>query len=1088
MVNSGSLNLISHSNPFDGAFTSASDGFQKYQRGVSLSIPFSVLDDSLVIFPTDSLGIIRDGNTDVFFGVTDTVNGDNSGPVSATWVFDITGGTDLVLSIDMGAMGDFEASDTFEWSYNIDGGPVMTAFVSAVDETASQAYTMEGGAAFNLSDPMLVDGELLNNELATFLTAIAGTGSQLTLTLTASTNGGTEAFAFQNIEISTGGLPIDRLAFDMVNSGDQRLTSFTNIFDGAFTSAGDGFQKYQRGVSSSIPFAVVDDSLSIFPSDSLGIVKEGNTDVFFGVVDTENPNNSGPVSATWVFNISGGTDLGLSIDMGAMGDFESTDFFEWSYSIDGGATTTTFASIVDDASSNTYTLEGGASFTLSDPMLMQGTTLTNDLATFETPISGTGNSLTLTLAAVFNGGSEAVAFQNVIVGEGFGGPAPTPVVEIFEIQGDGASSPFDGLLVEAPANVVTALAPNGFFMQTPIGREDGDINTSDGIFVFTGGAPGVVVGDEVDVTGEVDEFFGFTEITDSPAVTVGTSGHPLPAAVTMDGTVPSPDPTAPSCAIEYECYEGMLVQVTGGSVSGPNQRFNPDPIAEVHIVAGTPRAFREAGVEFPGLGLPGIATWDGNPEVFELDPDRLGLPNLVIPAGSHFDATGVMGFEFGGYELWPSQLTVHEAVIPQAVRERNRAEFTVGSLNVFRLFDDVDDPADNSTGRTRDDTVVSTAEYNRRLAKLADYVLNVLDAPDVLGAQEAEKLGVLEDLAAAIATVDPGVVYTAYLEEGNDVGTIDVGFLVRDTVAVDAITQLGKDEILGFDGSLLHDRPPLLLEGRSVNEGADYPFAVIVVHNRSLSRIDHPTDGDRVRAKRLAQAQSIADKVQTIQTNDPAVRLVVTGDFNGFEFSDGYVDVLGQISGVVVPAENLVSGPDLVNPDLINQVLSIEAGERYSFIFRGSAQTLDHALTSMALDTSIRGFGYGRGNADAAVDLINDVGTLLRSSDHDGLVLFITKDLDDDGVNDDADVCPSTVIPEMLGNNLGKNRIALTDGDFDFDTNSPNGNGPGRTYSTVDTAGCSCSQIIDAQGLGNGHKKFGCSIGAMDNWVRAVGD
>lgn len=61
MVNSGSLNLISHSNPFDGAFTSASDGFQKYQRGVSLSIPFSVLDDSLVIFPTDSLGIIRDG-------------------------------------------------------------------------------------------------------------------------------------------------------------------------------------------------------------------------------------------------------------------------------------------------------------------------------------------------------------------------------------------------------------------------------------------------------------------------------------------------------------------------------------------------------------------------------------------------------------------------------------------------------------------------------------------------------------------------------------------------------------------------------------------------------------------------------------------------------------------------------------------------------------------------------------------------------------------------------------------------------------------------------------------------------------------
>jgi hypothetical protein len=70
------------------------------------------------------------------------------------------------------------------------------------------------------------------------------------------------------------------VAFDMVGSASQNLTSFTNAFNGAFSSAGDGFQKYQRGVSSSIPFSVLDDSLSIFTSDSLGIIKEGNTDVF----------------------------------------------------------------------------------------------------------------------------------------------------------------------------------------------------------------------------------------------------------------------------------------------------------------------------------------------------------------------------------------------------------------------------------------------------------------------------------------------------------------------------------------------------------------------------------------------------------------------------------------------------------------------------------------------------------------------------------------------------------------------------------------------------------------------------------------
>jgi predicted extracellular nuclease len=526
----------------------------------------------------------------------------------------------------------------------------------------------------------------------------------------------------------------------------------------------------------------------------------------------------------------------------------------------------------------------------------------------------------------------------------------------------------------------------------------------------------------------------------------------------------------------------MLVAIADGVVGGPNQRFGSDPIAEVYISAGGDRAFREPGVEYPGLGVPGIATWDGNPEVFELDPDKLGLENLLIPAGSSFTAVGVIGYEFGGYEFWPFELNVDAAVMPQAVRDRERAELTIGSLNMFRLFDDVDDPADGE----RNDQVVSPEEYARRQAKLAGYILDVLKAPDVLAVQEVEKLGVLEDLAAVIAAHDPAIVYTAYLEEGNDIGTIDVGYMVRDNVAVDAITQLNKDEIFDYDGSLLNDRPPLLLEGRSINEGADYPFAVINVHGRSLGGIGPGGGGEeRVRLKRLAQAESLARTIQALQDADPAIRLVVTGDFNAFDFSDGFVDVLGVIRGDVDPTNSLEPGSDLVDPDLINQVLAIEPDERYSFIFQGSAQVLDHALTSMALDESIRGFAYGRGNADAALDLINYPDTILRSSDHDGLVLFLTKDKDDDGVNDDADVCPGTVIPEMLDRELGKNRFALTDADFDFDTSAPNGKGPGRSYSTVDTAGCSCNQVIDALGLGNGHKKFGCSIGVLDNWVKA---
>src|SRR5690606_5223711 len=101
----------------------------------------------------------------------------------------------------------------------------------------------------------------------------------------------------------------------------------------------------------------------------------------------------------------------------------------------------------------------------------------------------------------------------------------------------------------------------------------GDVNTSDGIFVFTGAAPTVAVGDQVDVTGQVQEFFELTEIGANPVVTVKASGLPLPAPVVLDANVPSPDPAAASCAIEYECYEGMLVAITGGTVSGPHQFF-----------------------------------------------------------------------------------------------------------------------------------------------------------------------------------------------------------------------------------------------------------------------------------------------------------------------------------------------------------------------------------------------------------------------------------------------------------------------------------------------------------------------------------
>lgn len=558
-----------------------------------------------------------------------------------------------------------------------------------------------------------------------------------------------------------------------------------------------------------------------------------------------------------------------------------------------------------------------------------------------------------------------------------------PVYPIYQIQGSGAASPYDGQIVTTNDNVVTAVGTQGFFIQTPDADADADPATSNGIYVYTGSAPTVAVGDIVDVTGTIDEYFDFTEFSPVTSVTIDSSGNPLPAAIEFDAAVPSTDPAAPSC---FECWEGMLVHVVNGITSGGNQRFASDLSAELYGVGSPNRPFRGPGIQYPGL--PGLPVWDGNPEVFEIDPDRLGAvsdPDFV-PAGSPYSATGVMAYEFSNWELWPTAFTVTPATLPRPVRARNGGEFTVGTYNLLQLDQ-------------------SDSDYAARLAKHSGYIRTVLGAPDVLGVQECLSITELNALAAQIHTDDANLTYTAYLAEGHDVGGIDVGFLVRDTVTNAVVTQLGYDAVLSLDGSALHDRPPLLLEATYAGNGAPFAFTVMVNHTRSLIGVDDPgTEGNRVRTKRLEQAQWIAQWIQDYQIA-PATQtrpFVMVGDLNAYEFTDGFVDVVGQMAGDVVAADNLLYGPDLVNPNLTKQALNVAANDRYSYLHLGSAQVLDHALTTQVTDTWVRGFAYGRGNSDAPIEFINDPGTILRASDHDGAVIFLMSDANADGIPDDS--------------------------------------------------------------------------------------
>ena len=157
-----------------------------------------------------------------------------------------------------------------------------------------------------------------------------------------------------------------------------------------------------------------------------------------------------------------------------------------------------------------------------------------------------------------------------------------------------------------------------------------------------------------------------------------------------------------------------------------------------------------------------------------------------------------------------------------------------------------------------------------------------------------------------------------------------------------------------------------------------------------------------------------------------------------------------------------------------------------SFLVLSDASLLPGGSCTFSVTLQVPGSAGGGTYVNTTSELFSDD---IRVADPASatLTVVVVVDSDGDGVLDDVDVCPGTVIPEGVPtDSLGVNHFALVDGDFIFDTTPPKGKGPQASFTTEDTAGCSCEQIIEALHLGKGHEKFGCSLGAMRNWVDLV--
>jgi endonuclease/exonuclease/phosphatase family metal-dependent hydrolase len=288
-------------------------------------------------------------------------------------------------------------------------------------------------------------------------------------------------------------------------------------------------------------------------------------------------------------------------------------------------------------------------------------------------------------------------------------------------------------------------------------------------------------------------------------------------------------------------------------------------------------------------------------------------------------------------------------------------DLTIATQNLWQLLDDRDDDA----GAVE---VVATADYRRHLAKLALQVADVLREPDVLAVQEAENTRVLAALAEAVAARTGHPPYQVMLWPRPDLHGNHTGFLVKAGWKVLALQALLTRRRLDY--SPLFDRPPLALR---VQVPGGRELLVVNVHLKSLHGSDDPDEAARIARRRARQADALAQWLRDFRVRQPGAALVLLGDFNATVDGLGDVDVLGPLtaSGLVLLDERL------------------PAAERFTYVHACRPEALDHVLVSPGLAPDVRALAVSRGNAGAPFRAAARPDTALRSSDHDGLVLYL---------------------------------------------------------------------------------------------------
>jgi uncharacterized protein len=541
---------------------------------------------------------------------------------------------------------------------------------------------------------------------------------------------------------------------------------------------------------------------------------------------------------------------------------------------------------------------------------------------------------------------------------------PDPI-GIFDIQGAAHVSPYEGKLV-ATSGVVTALeGPNGsggFYLQAAVG--DGNSATSDAVFVKLCPGVTVAVGDAIEVCGVVKEVvqgegLPRTEIA-AEDIDVLSHGNALPTALLIgaDGVLPptqvieddamaSFDPTTDGLDF-WESLEGMRV-----TIDAPQAVSNTDKYGQTDVVA----SHGEGATGMNSRGGISLGAGDYNPEKIQID-DKLHVLGDYSIGDQLSSVTGVVNYSTNRYEVLATDAA---SVTRDVTLTGETADFagdanhlTVATYNVGNL-----DPTDSTFGQVGHDIVFN------------------LHTPDVIAlqkVQDADGTGTgsnLSGMQTAQLLIDAifaesGVRYT-YVEiapgaanttAGQLDGNIRPGYLYR------------ADRVSLADGSLKTIDAPIY-DGTRKPLVATWTFNgqdVTTINVHFTSRVgsdalwgDEQNPYHAGTVMRTNQIAALKDYVANMLSADPATKLVIAGDWNGYAWEN---------------AQTQLTSTGLVS----NLSLSIDAADRYSNISEGSAHLLDNIVVSNnLLDTT----------QFDIVHINSEFSGSGRASDHDPLVTRI---------------------------------------------------------------------------------------------------